>query len=430
MKKIMPLLCAVTIVSSPFSVYVQAAEEATTTEVNPITDETTVEETSGLEQVDKLTLEDVINRGVENNKNLTVLQLNLEVAKNQLLDTEFDKNDVKWDIRDLENKLDDLKDARADLTDMGSKIANGQERLAIKNTLDTLADQIQSLELAITKLETGQIQLQLQEEEAKAGVRLLLTSAYTSLTLMQDQLDFLQQSIKIAHAQVNKANRMYEIGTGSKDAVRQAVVAETNLKKQIEEVEKNYHQALANLSFDIGVAYNPATVIVPIDYTAIKMVQPKEYSALIDNTYKVKTAQKKVESAIFTRDDAYREYKEDDYTGNKVSKYELAQHDYEVKAAEEVLALTKDQIETAIEQLYYQEELAYFAYEEALRKQADIKQDVSLLQVRYKLGVLSKHDYETALIQTKQAELTIAQTTMKAYLTQQSIQALEAGYIQ
>ena len=69
----------------------------------------------GLEQVDKLTLDDVVKRGTENSKNLTVLALNLEASKNQLLDTEFNVNDTKWDIRDLENKLDDLKDARRNM---------------------------------------------------------------------------------------------------------------------------------------------------------------------------------------------------------------------------------------------------------------------------------------------------------------------------
>ena len=54
----------------------------------------------------------MVKRGTENNKNLAVLQLNLEASKNQLLDTQFNENDVKWDIKDLENKLDDLKDAK------------------------------------------------------------------------------------------------------------------------------------------------------------------------------------------------------------------------------------------------------------------------------------------------------------------------------
>ncbi len=90
----------------------------------------------------------MVKRGTENSKNLAVLQLNLEAAKNQLLDTQFNENDVKWDIKDLENKLDDLKDERKDLKDTNEKIYNGQQRIAIDDSIDALEDQIQSITIS------------------------------------------------------------------------------------------------------------------------------------------------------------------------------------------------------------------------------------------------------------------------------------------
>ena len=74
----------------------QAAEGDQATVVEETNGENTVqEETTGLEQVEKLTLDDVVGRGTENSKNLTVLSLNLEAAKNQLLDTQFNENDCE-----------------------------------------------------------------------------------------------------------------------------------------------------------------------------------------------------------------------------------------------------------------------------------------------------------------------------------------------
>ena len=187
---------------------------------------------------------------------------------------------------------------------------------------------------------------------------------------------------------------------------------------------------MANLSFDIGVAYNPTIAIEPIAYTAAESKKPESYTSLIDNSYKVKKAQKSVETAIINRDDAYREYEEDDNVGSKVSTYELKQYDFEVEAAEETVALTKDEVETALEQLYYNDETSYFDYQEALRNAEDLKQDVRALQVRYKLGYISKRDYESSLIQLEQANLTIYTANMQNFLVKEQIKASEVGYIQ
>jgi len=426
MKKVIPLLCAATIVSSPFSAYAQTAEAEPTTEVNQPTEE----QTSEVGQVEKLTLEEVIKRGTENNKNLTVLQLNLEASKSQILDTEFDVNELDWDIMELESKLRDLKNAREELEDEDLLIANEQQRIAIANSIGALEDQIQALQLAIKQLETGQIQLQLQKEEAKEGVRLLLTSAYTNILVLQEQMEFTKKTLDIAESNVRKAERMYDFGMSSSEAVRQAKIAKTDLEKQLEELEKNYNQTVATLCFNIGVTYNPEITIESIEYKAIEVTKPGNYKSLIDNTYRVKKAEKSLESAMLAREDAYREYHEGDNVGAKVSNYELEQHDYQVKAAEETINSLKEDIETTINGLYYNSKMSYFDYEEALRKLEDVNQDLKALETRYKLGFISKHDYESALIKREQAKLNVYNATVQNYMNQEQIKAFENGYVQ
>lgn len=431
MKKVISLLCAATIVSLPLNAYVQAAEGDQTTVVDQTNGENKTQETStGLEQVAKLTLDDVIKRGTENSSSLAVLQLNLEATKNQLLDTQFIKGDTAWDLKDLDDRLDDLKDQRDNLTDTASKIANGSQRIAIQDSIDAIEEQIQTLELNIKKLEAGQIQLQLQEVEAKEGVRLLLTSAYTNIVLLQEQINFTNKAINSAKTDVYKAQRMYNLGTASKDDLRQAKVAQTNLEKQLEQQEKNYKHDLAKLSFDIGVVYNPSIEIQQIEYKAVKSVKPESYSSLIDHSYKVQKAQKSLETAQIERDDVYREYKENDSIGTKVSTYKLEQYDKQVKVAEETVASTKDDVETAIEKLYLNEDISYLGYEEALRKLANVQTDVSNLKKRYKLGFISKYDYNKALIQLDQAKLNVYTATVQNFMTKEQIKALENGYVQ
>lgn len=431
MKKVIPFICAATIISSPFSAYVQAAEGDTTPVVEqPSGENTTQEETAtGLEQVDKLTLDDVVKRGTENNKNLTVLALNLAATENQMLDTEFDLGDTKWDIRDLENKLDDLKDERKGL-DGAYKIANGTQQISIRDSLDQLEDAIQALELAIKQLQSGQLQLQLQQEEAKVGVGLMLTSSYASILMLQEQIDFTKKAVKSATADVKKAQRMYDYGTGSKEAIRKAKVAETNNKKKLEKLQKQYNQDVANLSFDIGVSFNPKVTIEPIVYKASETKKPESFTSLIENSFKVKNAQASLETAELTYEDTLREFEEDDNVGAEVSSYEVEQYKLKMQAAEETVAKTKDDIQTALENMYYNADTSYFDYQEALRNAEDIKQDLRALKVRYKYGYISKQDYESAKIQLDQANLNTYLVNMQNFLANESIKASEKGYIQ
>lgn len=423
MKKVFPLLCAATIATAPFAVYVQAEE---TTPANTTTTETA---TPTIELVEKLTLEDVLTRGLENSKNLTILQFNLEATKNQVLDTKSNVGKARWDAKDLDDQLDDLRDERKRLED-SAKIAVGSQMIAIDDALEALNDQIQALELAIKKLEAGQLQSELGLEESKEGVRLLLTSNYTNIVTSKHQIDFTKKALASATTSVKKAQRMYDVGMGSNEAVRLAKVAETNLQKQLEELEKKYNQDVATLSFDIGIAFNPNVVVEPIAFTPAAIETPENYTELIAKTYKVKRAESNVTTAIASRDDAYREYEEDDNVGTDVTKYTLQQNDFLVKSAEETLALTKDQVETTLDNLYYNADHSLFLYEEALRKAEDAKQDFRAVQVRFNLGLISKHDFDTAKLQLDQVNLNAEIAKMQNFLVKQTIVAAEAGYVQ
>ncbi|KMY51912.1 TolC family protein [Peribacillus loiseleuriae] len=425
MKKVIPFLCAATIVGAPFSAYAQEVTELkqsaevneTVTDSDQTDGELIEEETPEIEQVKELTLGVVIQRGIENSRNLTVLQFNLEAMKSQILDTKSSQGDVSSNIRNLEKKMEALKEERDRLSDTSEIIMNELEQRRVNDALGALTNQINSLETAVKQLETGEVQLQLQGEEAKEGVRLMLTSSYTNLLTLQQQIAFAKKSIQSASQEVNKAQRLLEYGVGTKEEIRQAQLIQTNLEKQLEELEKNYNHTVATLCFDIGVSYNPDIVIQPIKYEVANNQKPENYSSLIDNTYKVKRAQNSLKSAITAYDDSY---------GN----YELAQRDYEVKAAKETVALTKETIETAVEQMYHNEELTYFAYEEALRKLDNVKKDLKVLETKFKVGVVTKYDYEKALTQFDQAELNVYSASIQNYLIQQSIQAFEKGYVQ
>ena len=229
---------------------------------------------------------------------------------------------------------------------------------------------------------------------------------------------------------MNKAQILYEYGAGSRESVRKASTEQKNAERQLEAKEKDYRHTLSDLSFDIGITYNPSIAVEPIAFEAANLEIPEDYSALIENSFKMKVAQSNLETAILARDDIYREYEEDDNVGDDVTIYDLKLADGKVTIAEENISSIREGLETAIQQLYYNVDQSYFNYEEAVRALENAQADINVLKIQYEADLISKHDYETALTQLKQLQINVNATKIQNYLAIQSIKALENGFVQ
>ncbi|HWO98219.1 MAG TPA: TolC family protein [Bacillus sp. (in: firmicutes)] len=479
MKKVMTLFCAAAIASTPFAGTAQALETKTSST-------STIDKEAGVEQpkdetqnkdLKVLTLEDVLKRGLENDKSLLLLQYQLEASKNQMINTEDEKKDTERDIKDYEDELDDLKEERDRLQGQ-ERIMNGQARIQIQDQIEVLEDAIQSLESAIEKLKSGQVTLQLQTEGAKEGVALQLTSTYMNLLSSQDQISFMNKSIQSAADKVKKAERLYEYGMGSKDDIDQAKRAQTNLEKQLEQKEKDYRYTLATLALDIDVNYNPDIALTRVDTkiedadtvlaTAIANaterlekktdvseestkaentntvaeeektdaiedeivdestdntgITAEDYETLIQGTFKMMEAKENLELAKYNRDEVY----EDDDS----DQYDRQVEDDNVKIAEEKITQLHEQLTKKIEELTHNIKTAKFNYEEAVRKLENAQADINNLEKKYQLGVISKFDYEQAKLQLDELKLNVETTKTNYFLVQQSIEALGKGYVQ
>ena len=87
----------------------------------------------------------------------------------------------------------------------------------------------------------------MQEEEAKEGIRLMLTSSYTNLLLVQEQINFTKKSLQTAINDVNKHQLLYKFGRVSQEKLRNVQIAKDNVERKLEQQEKSYHQTLADL---------------------------------------------------------------------------------------------------------------------------------------------------------------------------------------
>ncbi|MFC3883901.1 TolC family protein [Bacillus songklensis] len=423
MKKVITLLFAAAMASSPFADTVQAVEEPNAPSDIEKKDVAEQErEENQTEEVNVLTLEDVLKRALENNQNLVVLQYELEALKNQTLDVVDDKTDTQKDIKDLNKQLDKLKKERDRLTDAASRIMNGQERIAINDAIEGLEDKITNLGQTIKKLESGQLQAGFQQEEVKAGITLKLTSDYVNLLSLQKQMDFKKKEIQEAVKEVQRTDRRYQYGVASREEVDQAKKKQTNIEKQLEKQQNEYQYNLASLAFDIGIQYKPDLYITPMNLQINKWIRMDDYKAVIDNTFKMKRAKEDLELAKFNRDEVYK----DEDSGE----YAKQEQDYRVKSAEEKITALYQELTPKIEALYHNVETTEFDYEESLRQLENVKEDMTALEKRYRYGVVSKAEYEKALFQLDQLVFNGEMLNIQNFLVHQSLSALKQGYIQ
>lgn len=415
MKKLFPLLCTLYIASTPFSAFAQTDEVEQTPESEPTEGEVT-KETGYLEKVIELTLEDVIKRGTENSKNLSLLQINLDISRNDAIRTNYEIKKAERKIKNYESEIDDLKDR--------DRSSTFEERKELRETIEGLEDEIKSLEKAIKQYEAGELKIQYQEEEAKEGVKMMLTSTYSNLLLLKEQMDFTEKSINMAMQEVKKHQILYNLGRITQNELSIVQNSLLDAQKQLEDQKKQYHYTLADLCIDIGISYKPDIVVKPIEIEPAKFEMQADNNSLIEKSFSLKRAQNDLDSAYLEREEIYKEYEK-----GKETVYEKNNQDYLVKLAELNLEMTKNNLRNTIEELYRNAEKSYSTYENVVLQLELKEKEMEAMQIRYNLGRVSQHDFKQAQLELASAELSVYQAKVQNFTIQQSIEALHKGYI-
>lgn len=411
----MTIFCAAAIASTPFAGTAQALEKGEGTEQS-------VEIQS--EEVNKITLNNVLEHVMENNHNFVMLKYQLEAAKNQTLSEIDGKADIQGDINDLYKKLDilDQEKARLEEDDEAGKNYNSQQRAQIVDAIIKLEDTIDTLKIRIKQLESGEFQLGLQQEEVRAALTLKVVSDYVSLLNLQQQRDFKIKEIEEAEKEVQRLEFFYKYGTASKEELDKAKKAHVNARKEWEKQENQYQHDLANLAFSMGIQYKPSLFLASIDFELEEQKKPNNVKTVIENTFQMKREKDNLEFADFAREEIYKD--------GGSNEYARKEKDYNVKIAEEKIKSLYQELTPKVEAIYYNVETAEFEYKEVLRQLEETKEEIVALEKRYRLGVVSKAEYDKALFQLQQLTLNAEMIKSQIFLSYQSIKALKQGYIQ
>ncbi|MGO4890662.1 TolC family protein [Anaerobacillus sp. MEB173] len=436
-KYITTLSLAGLLVFNPFSLAVYA-------------DSNNVSHQQSVEEGFDLSLKFVLEKAEEDNSNLLLLQYQWEVLKNQKEQTRSDRDSVQGDIRELRDEIDkidnDYNDALRDYlqrvsdieTEYGDEdskekedalkeleplenaltVYNEQKSALIKQR-EALETQLDQYAKGIKQLEIEQTKSTIQREEAKEGIKVMVTSNYINLLMIEEQLKLSQQSLDLLNKELKALETHQRVGLASVSDVRKLNREIETRKKEHDKTIRDFQFELAKFTFDLGIPYQYQAnmKLKPVTVKVKELQKPKKYETLIHDSFQMQIADQNLYLAQYNYD-------------NTSAYYEREQHRYNVKIAEEQIKQLEKDLEKKIDTLYYDLDDAIDSYEDAKRNLEYVKQDIQDLATQYRLGLVSKHDYEKAFIEVEQAQFEVAMAEKNYFMMLQLIEAMKKGFFQ
>lgn len=366
-----------------------------------------------------LSLDDAIEYGLNSDFSLMELDYTLKNLESLKAGAEADYEDLQDTVEDLEDTMDRLRKIQREL---GQRTF--QERYAIQEQIKQLEEYIEEIEDAIEEMEKGQIvPISINQEEAEEAIKLQIISQFMTLKMTEEQLQFTKQTLATQEERVAHLKRQYELGVIPRTDYDVAKRELTSLESQIAQTEDQLVHDTAVFALNIGIEYHPdLTLEKPMLDDQLELVEqtiPTE--ELIEQSFAMKAAQANLAWAREQRD---KVYEDEDST-----EHEREQADIAVEV--ELMNISKLRVDSqnAINELYANVEQQYRALKDAENEVAYAEEDFEHMKQRYKIGVISKADYELSEINLTQASFNYEMEKYTYFLLLQQVALLEAGVI-
>nr|MBO2479977.1 hypothetical protein [Bacillota bacterium] len=388
-------------------------------------------------EVRLLTLEEAITRALEVDSNYKILEYTWRMLDAQLEELEEQEEELEKAI----DNLDDTDPAQngsggsgsgsGQLTpeDIAEMIQKALEQLMAPNK-DTLEFQRDQLEVAIDKLESQRNATRLQQQEAREGVKMLVTQLYVALLSMKQQLWLMDTVVQQQEKAVHNAFLKYQLGLISMEAQEQEVRKLKDEQRNADSLRIQYEKQLAQLLFLLDLPQDQEYELAPVSPDPEQSVQPPEnVDELVANSYKVRQAREALRQARleYSLAEDYEDETiggETPYTENKVNAIR-----YQVRIAEEQLKQTERNVRAQIDSLYRSAADAQAAYELAQKKWMDMSTDYQRMVLRYELGLIARQDLENMNVAVRQAQVQLEMAKYQYFLALAQLSALQAGYV-
>lgn len=464
MRKMVPMALALGLGFSMYQPAILAAEP-----------EIEVEETK---EVNRLSMDKVVELGLKRNSVLLLLDYQMGILAEQKSQLELDRKDLKSDLQEVVDKRRDLRDQREDLEDMidgltgdisalhgeigviqaqlaeldpevdaeliaelqallsgyqaqlgamGEAVGKGgQAKESLKQGIEGLETQIEALEdaviqmdLAVDKLAVGELKLELEAEETKALMEMMLKSSYFQLVMLKEQQAFQEQMTEQVKKEINSMKRRVELGLESSFELEKAQRKIEDQERDIQQSEKEFQRQLARLALEIDIPYHENIELAPIDLGKLSHVTQRDTNSLIEESFALKKSDHDLETARLDLA----------YARSEGTRYEIQKAELEQKVAEENRRQLLVDSRKYIEDLYFEADKAYQEIAKKERNLYNAESDYQKLQRQHDLGLLSSYQYEQAEVQVKQAAFELHMAKMSYYILAEQVKNMHAGVL-
>lgn len=415
-----------------------------------------------------LTLEEAIQRALEVDRNYKILQYTWRMLDEQQKlqrDTlsqiedrlnEVEKNppsgpsNTDW-TNVINNILNQLDPATLDPNNLAQQISNVfaglvggmmQQSMAAMQG-QQLEQTKQQLESAIEQLSRQKRLTRLQQDEAREGVKLLVTQMYVQLLTLKQQVLLVDKALEQQKQAVQHALLKYQLGLLSIELYDQELRKLQDAQRTADNVRNQYEQLLTQFLFMLDLPFVADFQLFPVTPSSETVPVFSNLEKLVANSFDVRKAKETLNQARDDLDDAEDEYDEfrDEYDETDFAdedEYDEALNRLrrnvrvareQVAIAEEQLKQTEQTVRTRIENLFRQAADAQAAYHRAQQKWQEATADYQRMVTRYQLGVIARVDLENYSIVVQQASAELETSKNQYFIALEKLKALEAGYV-
>src|SRR5690606_1387138 len=138
----------------------------------------------------------------------------------------------------------------------------------------------------------------LQQQEAREGVKLLITQLYVGLLAMKQQLLLTDATLQQKEQAIQNAFLKYRLGLISMEAHEQEVRQLEDVRRNADSLRIQYEKQLAQLLFLLDLPQDQEYELAPVSPDPEQSVQPPEnVDELVANSYKVRQAREALRQA-------------------------------------------------------------------------------------------------------------------------------------
>ncbi|KGR90052.1 hypothetical protein CD30_13840 [Ureibacillus massiliensis 4400831 = CIP 108448 = CCUG 49529] len=287
--------------------------------------------------------------------------------------------------------------------------------LTLRTQLDTLENSLDSIDLQNTSLFNDRIQ---RREQMKVSIE----SSYISLLMLQDQLEFLNNTLATEQNQLNANKVRYDLGLISYRDYEKETRNITDLETQIADIQKQLKNDKTTFALTIGITYDEDYQLEELEIGELGLLKQEiPTDELIKNSLNMVNARTELNQAEDNLDDV------DDMPNRTPEDEDMAE--IKVNIAKLKMEALEVNLEKAINNIYHQIQVQYQAMKNAERDLEEARIDHQDLQINYDLGLLAKQDFDNAALALEQAEMNYSNAKYQYYLTTKQVDLLEMKVI-